>query len=46
MAACRMKMMVLIGARFEGCAESGPTLVAPFEADGHPDHRSRGHGMP
>jgi LmbE family N-acetylglucosaminyl deacetylase len=35
----RMKMMVLIGALRKLCA-SGPTLVAPFEADGHPDHEA------
>jgi LmbE family N-acetylglucosaminyl deacetylase len=34
-----MKMMVLIGSLRKLCA-SGPTLVAPFEADGHPDHEA------
>jgi LmbE family N-acetylglucosaminyl deacetylase len=35
----RMKMTELIGALRKLC-ESGPTLVAPFEADGHPDHEA------
>jgi LmbE family N-acetylglucosaminyl deacetylase len=35
----RMKMTELSGALRNLC-ESGPTLVAPFEADGHPDHEA------
>lgn len=35
----RMKLVVLTGALRKLC-ESGPTLVAPFEADGHPDHEA------
>ena len=35
----RTKMAELIGALRKLC-ESGPTLVAPFEADGHPDHEA------
>jgi LmbE family N-acetylglucosaminyl deacetylase len=34
-----MKMTELIGAIRKLC-ESAPTLVAPFEADGHPDHEA------
>jgi LmbE family N-acetylglucosaminyl deacetylase len=33
------KITELIGALRTQC-ESGPTLVAPFEADGHPDHEA------
>ncbi len=33
------KRAELLGALRELC-ESGPTLVAPFEADGHPDHEA------
>jgi len=35
----RLNMTGLIGALRKLC-ESGPTLVAPFEADGHPDHEA------
>jgi LmbE family N-acetylglucosaminyl deacetylase len=35
----RTKMMPLIGALRRLC-ESRPTLVAPYEADGHPDHEA------
>jgi LmbE family N-acetylglucosaminyl deacetylase len=35
----RMRMRQLIGALRKLC-ESRPTLVAPFEADGHPDHEA------
>jgi len=35
----RMKMTQLIGGLRTLC-ESRPTLVAPFEADGHPDHEA------
>jgi LmbE family N-acetylglucosaminyl deacetylase len=35
----RMKIMAVIGALRKLC-ESGPTLVAPFEGDGHPDHEA------
>jgi LmbE family N-acetylglucosaminyl deacetylase len=39
----RMNMTGLIGALRKLC-ESGPTLVAPFEADGHPDHEAVASG--
>ena len=38
----KMKMTQLIGALRTAVRRSRPTLVAPFEADGHPDHEAVG----